>query len=101
MNENKQIEADMISVEAAKDLETASKEYEMGQKSSAVEKIKGALDRLRSVNRSNFRSDETVEQVEVLTEAYEDMSNAPASPSSEAGKSIIKKYKAESRLQQK
>jgi len=100
-NENKQIEADFTSVKAARDLESASREYEMGRKASAVTKIKGALDNLRELNKSDFRSDDTVEQEEVLSEAYKDMSTAPASPSSESGKRIIKKYKSESRLQQK
>ena len=100
-NENKRVKADFTSVRAAKELETATKDYERGYGSKAIEKIKSAVDDLKALNSSSYRSNSTVQQQEVLEEALGDIQASPSSPHSAPGKMIIKKYKEESRLQQK
>lgn len=100
-SENKEVLAGMESVRAAKGLDEATRDYEKGDKKGALSKIKDALGRVRSLNRTPYRSSETVEQEKVLEEAFDDLSVSSPAPDSSAGKKIIKRYKLESRNQQK
>lgn len=99
-NEKKEIIAEVRSAEAAKDLDKATRVYESGDRESALSKIKEALGKVQRLNQSPYKSDKTVEQEEALNDAYRSMASEP-SPASPGGKSLIKKYKAESREQQK
>jgi len=100
-NENKEIRARASSVSAAAELYKAAYDYEIGNMSDAVTRVKESLSTIIKINKSSERSHSTIVQEEVLRQALDDMDNKAPAPSTEAGKSIIKKYKAESREQQK
>ncbi len=100
-NENKEISARASSVDIASEFYRAARLYEDGKLDEAMAEVTFGILGLEKLNSSPQRSAETVEQEMVLRSALKDMSNNAPAPSSEAGKSIIKKYKAQSRLQQK
>jgi Ca-activated chloride channel family protein len=100
-NENKEVGARAASVQAASEFYRAARLYEDGKLDEAMAEVTFGILGLDKLNSSPQRSAETVEQEMVLRGALKDMSNNAPAPSSEAGKSIIKKYKAQSRLQQK
>jgi Ca-activated chloride channel homolog len=100
-NVNKNIEAKITSVNAAVELYTAAKDYEKGNSRDAVSRIKKSLAEINRLNNSTLKSESTMVQEEVLRQALDDISISAPAPNTKAGKSIIKKYKAESREQQK
>ena len=100
-NENKEIEARASSVDIASEFYRAAGDYEKGKLEDARFRMLESIKVIKKLNESPQRTDDTVEQEMVLRGALKDMSNNAPAPSSEAGKSIIKKYKAQSRLQQK
>ena len=97
-NEKKEIVSEVRSAEAAKDLDVAARHYESGDRQSALSKINEALGKVKNMNKSEYKTQKTVEQEKALSDALRSMSSEP-SPASPAGKSLIKKYKAESREQ--
>ena len=100
-NENKEVVADMESVKASKDLDTATRAYEQGYTQQAIDKIKGALQSVRRMNRTDYKTSNSMAQEDALDDALSEFESAPASPQSDSGKRMIKKYKEESRAQQK
>jgi len=100
-NENKKVVADMESVKASKDLDSATRYYEKGYTGRAVDKLKSALQSVKKLNKSDYKSSSTMAQEEALNDAISEFEAAPASPASDSGKRMIKKYKEESRVQQK
>ena len=100
-NENKEVVADMESVKAARELDSATRAYEQGYTQQAIDKIKGALNSVKRMNMSGYKSSSSMEQEEALNDALSEFESAPASPASESGKRMIKKYKEDSRAQQK
>jgi len=100
-NENKEVGARAASVQAASEFYRAARLYEDGKLDEAMAEVTFGILGLEKLNSSPQRSAETVEQERALRDAFGDMdANAPA-PSSAAGKSLIKKFKAQSREQQK
>lgn len=100
-NENKEIEARATSVDIASELYRAVGDYEKGKFKDARLGLNYAIEVVHKLNNSPQRTEDSVQQEMVLRGALKDMDNNAPAPSSEAGKSIIKKYKAQSRLQQK
>ena len=99
--ENKEVAAQMVSVNAARSLEDATKDYEDGNKQRALSRLKSAIADVKEVNKSKYRLPSTVQQEKVLNEALDSMS-APEEDLGTSGRErIIKTYKAESRAQQK
>ena len=100
-NQNKEVDAKGISISAATELYRAANEYEQGRRHDALDRIKSSLNDIVRLNSSTMASRATIAQEEALREAYDDIKNNAPEPSSEAGKNLVKKYKAESREQQK
>ena len=100
-NENKGVVAGLESVKASKELDSAARDYELGYTGRAIEKLKGALRSVKRLNNSEYKTSESVAQEEALNDAIGEFEDAPASPASDSGKRMIKKYKQESRVQQK
>ena len=100
-NENKEVVADMESVKASKELDSATRAYEQGYTQQAIDKIKGALQSVRRMNKSDYKTSNSMAQEDALVDALSEFESAPASPASDSGKRMIKKYKEESRVQQK
>ena len=100
-NENKNVIADMETVKASKELDSATRDYEQGYTVRAVEKLKSALQYVKRLNRSDYKTSNSMAQEEALNDAIGEFESAPASPASDSGKRMIKKYKEESRVQQK
>jgi Ca-activated chloride channel family protein len=100
-NENKEVVADMESVKASKDLDTATRAYEQGYTQQAIDKIKDALQSVRRMNKTDYKTSNSMAQEDALDDALSEFESAPASPASDSGKKMIKKYKEESRVQQK
>lgn len=100
VNENKEVSARGISVDAAYDMYEATTYYETGNSVDALNNIKAALGRISELNNSPLKSAATVKQEEELRKAA-DLMEAPPAVESDAGKSLIKEYKAKSREQQK
>ncbi len=100
-NENKKVVAELESVKASKELDAAARDYEQGYAGMAVEKLKSALQSVKRLNRSDYKTSESMAQEEALNDAIGEFEAAPASPASDSGKRMIKKYKQESRVQQK
>ena len=84
----------------ASELYRAVGDYEKGKFEDARFGLTYAIKVIEKLNNSPQRTEDSVEQEMVLRGALKDMSNNAPAPSSEAGKSIIKKYKAQSRPQQ-
>lgn len=100
-NENKEVGARAASVDVASELYRAAEDYEDGKLDEARQRMTQAITGLEKLNSSPLRTQGTVEQEKALRDAFGDMdANAPA-PNTEAGKSLIKKYKTQSREQQK
>lgn len=99
-NENKEVSARGISVDAAYDMYEATTYYETGNSVDALNNIKAALGRISELNNSPQKSAATVKQEEELRKAADLIEALPA-VESDAGKSLIKEYKAKSREQQK
>ncbi len=100
-NENKDIGARAMSADIASELYRAAGDYEKGKLEDARLRMIESIKKVQKLNISPQRTEGTVEQEKVLLEAMDEMSNNTPEPSSPAGKSIIKKYKAQSREQQK
>lgn len=100
-NENKNVIADMETVKASKELDSATRDYEQGYTVRAVDKLKSALQSVKRLNRSDYKTSNSMAQEEALNDAIGEFESAPASPASDSGKRMIKKYKEESRVQQK
>lgn len=100
-NENKNVIADMETVKASKELDSATRDYEQGYTFRAVDKLKSALQSVKRLNRSDYKTSNSMAQEEALNDAIGEFESAPASPASDSGKRMIKKYKEESRVQQK
>ncbi len=100
VNENKEVSARGISVDAAYDMYEATTYYETGNSVDALNNIKAALGRISELNNSPQKSAATVKQEEELRKAADLIEALPA-VESDAGKSLIKEYKAKSREQQK
>ena len=79
---------------------SATTYYETGNRGEALKNIKGALGRIVELNNSPQKSAATVKQEEELRKAAGLMEAAPAAES-DAGKKMIKDYKAKAREQQK
>jgi Ca-activated chloride channel family protein len=101
-NENKDVSARWISVDASGAYYQATTAYESGDKQGALSKLKQAYDSIANLNMSPYRSARTVEQEAELRDAIESISDpaAPA-PMSDEGKKIIKQQKANAREAQK
>ena len=101
-NENKDVTARWVSVDASGDYYQATTAYEQGDKDSAVSKLKRAYDNITSLNMSPYKSARTVEREAELRDALESVSSpeAPA-PASAEGKALIKEQKASAREAQK
>ncbi len=100
-NEDKEVTTRGVSVDAAYDLYQATGEYEKGNRKDALDTIKGALRSIVELNKSPQRSEATVKQEAELRGAMEEISVAAPVPASDAGKKLIKEYKAKAREQQK
>jgi Ca-activated chloride channel family protein len=100
-NEDKDVTARAVSVDAAYDLYRATTQYEKGDGSDALNNLKRALGRIVELNSSPQKSALTIKQEAELREAMEQMSVLATVPESDAGKKLIKEYKAKSREQQK
>ena len=100
-NENKVVVSEMESVKASKDLDSATRAYEQGYTGRAIDKLKGALESVRRLNKSDYKTSNSMAQEMALNDALSEFESAPASPASDSGKRMIKKYKEESRVQQK
>ena len=100
-NENKAVVSEVKSVKAAKDLDNAARAYEKGYAGQAVDKLKSALESVKKLNRSDYKTSNSMAQEEALNDAISEFESAPASPSSDSGKRMIKRYKEQSRVQQK
>lgn len=100
-NENKVVVSEMESVKASKDLGSATRAYEQGYTGLAIDKLKGALESVRRLNKSGYKTSNSMAQEMALNDALSEFESAPASPASDSGKRMIKKYKEESRVQQK
>jgi len=99
-NEDKEVTARGVSVDAANDMYRSTTYYETGNRVDALYNIKAALGRISELNNSPHRSADTVKQEEELRKAADLMEAAPA-VESDAGKSLIKDYKAKARELQK
>jgi len=100
-NENKVVAARGVSVDAASELYRATMYYEQGNRDDALNNIKRALGMIVQLNSSPQKSAATVKQEAELRDAIEEMSAVSSAPESDAGKKLIKEYKAKSREQQK
>ena len=100
-NENKRVVADVESVKASRELDSAARDYEQGYAGKAVDKLKSALQSVKKLNQSEYKTTNSMAQEEALNDAIGEFEAAPASPASDSGKRMIKKYKEESRVQQK
>ena len=100
-NENKDVAARGVSVDAASEFYRATMYYEQGNRHDALNNIKKALGMIVQLNGSPQKSTATMEQEAELRDAMEEMSAVPSAPESDAGKKLIKEYKAKSREQQK
>jgi hypothetical protein len=101
-NENKDVTARWVSVDASGVYYQAATDYEQGEKDSAVTKLKRAYESIAGLNMTPYKSARTVEQEAELRDALENMSSptAPA-PASGEGKALIKEQKASAREAQK
>jgi len=101
-NENKDVTARWISVDASGEYYQATTAYEEGDRESAVSKIKRAYETVANLNRSPYGNAKTAKQEAELRDALENMSSpaAPA-PASDDGKKLIKEQKANAREAQK
>ncbi len=101
-NENKDVTARWVSVDASGDYYQATTAYEQGDRDSAVTKLKRAYESISNLNLSPYKSARTVEQEAELRDALETLSSpaAPA-PYSGEGKALIKEQKASAREAQK
>lgn len=99
-SENKEVITRGISVDAAYDMYQATTYYETGNSVDALNNIKAALGRIVELNNSPQKSASTIKQEGELRKAMGLMEAAPPADS-DAGKKIIKDYKAKAREQQK
>ena len=101
-NEDKDVTARWISVDASGEYYQATTAYEEGDRESAVSKIKRAYETVANLNRSPYGNAKTAKQEAELRDALENMSSpaAPA-PASADGKKLIKEQKANAREAQK
>ncbi len=101
-NENKDVTARWVSVDASGEYYQATTAYEEGDRESAVSKIKRAYESVANLNRSPYGNAKTAEQEAELRDALTNMSSpaAPA-PASDDGKKLIKEQKANAREAQK
>ncbi len=99
-NEDKAVTARGVSVDAANDMYRSTTYYETGNRVDALNSIKEALGRISELNSSPYNSPATLKQEEELRKAADLMEAAPA-VESDAGKSLIKDYKAKARELQK
>ncbi len=100
-NENKEVTARGVSVDAAYEMYQATTYYENGDRDSALDNIGSALGRIIKLNNSPQKTEATLKQEEELRKAMEEMSVAAPAPASDPGKKLIKDYKAKAREQQK
>ncbi len=101
-NENKDVTARWVSVDASGAYYQATTAYEQGDKDSAISKIKRAYESIAGLNMSPYKNARTMEQEAELRDALDNMSSpaAPA-PLSGEGKALIKEQKASAREAQK
>jgi Ca-activated chloride channel family protein len=101
-NENKDVSARWISVDASGAYYQATTAYEQGDRASAISKLKSAYQNISNLNMSPYRNSKTVEQEAELRDALDSISSpaAPA-PMSDEGKKLIKEQKANAREAQK
>jgi Ca-activated chloride channel family protein len=101
-NENKDVTARWVSVDASGTYYQATTSYESGDKAGALSKLKSAYDSISNLNRSPYGNAKTAQQEAELRDALENMSSpaAPA-PASDQGKALIKEQKASAREAQK
>jgi Ca-activated chloride channel family protein len=99
-NENKEVTARGVSVDAAYQMYQATTYYERGDYDSALNNIKKALGRISVLNNSPQKTEATMKQEEELRKAVDMFEAAPALES-DSGKGMIKDYKAKARQQQK
>lgn len=101
-NENKDVTARWVSVDASGSYYQATTSYESGDKAGALSRLKSAYDSVANLNRSPYGNAKTAQQEAELRDALESMSDpaAPA-PASDAGKALIKEQKASARDAQK
>lgn len=99
-NENKDVIARGVSVDAASQMYQATFYYEKGDSDGALNNIKKALGRISALNSSPQRSMATLRQEDELRKAVDMFQAAPALES-DLGKGMIKDYKAKAREQQK
>lgn len=100
-NENKEVTARGVSVDAAYEMYQATTYYENGDRDSALDNLGSALGRIIKLNNSPQKTEATLKQEEELRKAMEEMSVAAPAPASDPGKKLIKDYKAKAREQQK
>ncbi len=93
-NENKEVSARGVSVDAALYLDRATNEYESGNSEKALSYMKNAYQKINTVNQTPQRNQQTLRQEEELREAIQDMETYSSSPMSDEGKGLIKKQKA-------
>jgi len=97
-NENKDVTARWVSVDASGSYYRATTAYEEGDKASAISRLKSAYDSISNLNMTSYGNARTAEQEAELRDALQNMSDpaAPA-PYSDAGKALIKEQKASAR----
>ena len=101
-NENKDVTARWVSVDASGTYYQATTAYEEGDKASALSRLKSAYDSIANLNRTSYGNARTARQEAELRDALVNMSDpaAPA-PASAEGKALIKEQKASAREAQK
>ncbi|NIT13067.1 MAG: hypothetical protein GTN99_02135, partial [Candidatus Dadabacteria bacterium] len=100
-NENKEVGARALSMDVASEFYRAAGDYENGKLEDARRRMLKSISNVQKLNSSPHRTSETVEQERALREALDELSNNAPEPSSIEAQGLIKKYKAQSREQQK
>lgn len=93
-SENKAVTARGVSVDAASNLDKATKEYESGNSAGALEYMDDAYQKIIRVNQTSQRNHQTLKQEQELREAISNMEMGAPSPTSDTGKKLIKEQKA-------
>jgi len=93
-SENKAVTARGGSVDAASNLDKATKEYESGNSAGALEYMDDAYQKIIRVNQTSQRNHQTLKQEQELREAISNMEMGAPSPTSDTGKKLIKEQKA-------
>lgn len=101
-NENKNVSARKISVDAAEQYNMAASAYEEGDREEAVRQMNMAMDNVQELLKSSPNDPKVLEQEAEIREALSTIGteSAPA-PTSPEGKGLIKEFKDDARQMQK